>query len=144
MRRLYPKSKVETTGFMARYYDTLLDIATFGKYLPFIKQVISIANIKPDDRILDMGAGTGRNACLIIRYLSGEGELVGVDISNDMIARFDICYAYDLLSLKEDVQIFPTLKLSIEELTKPYLIKMISAKFLSHLFCMGSHKMPGR
>jgi len=87
MRRLYPKSKVETTGFMARYYDTLLDIATFGKYLPFIKQVINIANIKPDDRILDMGAGTGRNACLIIRYLSGEGELVGVDISNDMIAQ---------------------------------------------------------
>jgi len=89
MRKLYPKSKVETTGFMARYYDTLLDIATFGKYLPFIKQVISIANIRADDRILDMGAGTGRNACLFANYLTGKGELMGVDISKDMIARFE-------------------------------------------------------
>jgi len=89
MRKLYPKSKVETTGFMARYYDTLLDIATFGKYLPFIKQVISIANIKEDDRILDMGAGTGRNACLLANYLTSKGELVGVDISKDMIAQFE-------------------------------------------------------
>jgi len=89
MRKLYPKSKVETTGFMARYYDTLLDIATFGKYLPFIKQVISIANIRADDRILDMGAGTGRNACLLANYLTGKGELMGVDISKDMIAHFE-------------------------------------------------------
>ena len=88
MRKLYPKSKVEITGSMARYYDTLLDIATFGKYLPFIKQVISIANIKPDDRILDMGAGTGRNACLMAKHLSEKGELIGVDISKDMITKF--------------------------------------------------------
>jgi ubiquinone/menaquinone biosynthesis C-methylase UbiE len=89
MRRLYPKSKVETPGSIARHYDILLDIATFGKYLPFIKQVISIANIKPDDRILDLGAGTGRNACLMAKYLSEKGELVGVDISKDMIAQFE-------------------------------------------------------
>jgi len=89
MRKLYPKSKVETTGFMARHYDILLDIATFGKYLPFIKQVISIANIKPDDRVLDLGAGTGRNACLMAKYLSEKGELMGVDISKDMIAQFE-------------------------------------------------------
>lgn len=89
MRKLYPESKVETPGSIARHYDILLDIATFGKYLPFIKQVISIANIKPDDRILDLGAGTGRNACLMAKYLSEKGELIGVDISKDMIAQFE-------------------------------------------------------
>jgi ubiquinone/menaquinone biosynthesis C-methylase UbiE len=89
MRKLYPKSKVEVTGFMARYYDIGLDIATFGRYLPFVKQVISMTKIKPADRILDMGAGTGRNACLMAQYLTEKGELMGVDISKDMIAQFE-------------------------------------------------------
>jgi len=89
MRKLYPESKVEIRGFMARYYDIGLDIATLGSYLPFIKKVIRMAKIKPDDRILDLGAGTGRNACLMAKYLSEKGELIGVDISKDMIAQFE-------------------------------------------------------
>jgi len=88
MKKLYPESKVEVTGFMARYYDIGLDIATFGRYLPFMKQVISMTRIKPEDKILDLGAGTGRNACLMAKYLSEKGELTGVDISEDMIAQF--------------------------------------------------------
>jgi len=74
---------------MARYYDVGLDIATFGSYLPFMKKVISMAKIKPDDRILDLGAGTGRNACLMAQYLSEKGKLIGVDISKDMISQFE-------------------------------------------------------
>jgi len=73
---------------MARYYDIGLDIATFGRYLPFIKQVIRMIKINPDDRILDLGAGTGRNACLMAKYLSEKGELISVDISKDMITKF--------------------------------------------------------
>ena len=89
MKKLYPESKVEIMGFMARYYDIGLDIATFGRYLSFIKQVISMTKIKPEDKILDLGAGTGRNACLMAKYLSEKGELIGVDISKDMIAQFE-------------------------------------------------------
>jgi len=89
MGKLYPESKVEVTGFMARYYDIGLDIATFGRYLPIMKQVISMTKIKPEDKILDLGAGTGRNACLMAKYLSEKGELMGVDISKDMIAQFE-------------------------------------------------------
>jgi len=89
MKKLYPESKVEVVGFMAQYYDIGLDIATFGRYLPFIKKVIRMTRIKPDDRILDLGAGTGRNACLMAKYLSEKGELIGVDISKDMIAQFE-------------------------------------------------------
>jgi len=88
MEKLYPESKVEVTGFMARYYDIGLDIATFGRYLPFMKEVVHMTGIEPEDRILDLGTGTGRNACLMAEYLSEKGELVGVDISNEMIARF--------------------------------------------------------
>ncbi len=88
MKRLYPESKVEITGAMARYYDIALDIATLGRYLPFMKKVIRMTRIKPEDRILDLGAGTGRNACLMAKYLSEKGKLTGVDISKNMIIQF--------------------------------------------------------
>lgn len=84
----YPKSKVEIKGFMAAHYDTLLDIVTFGRYFPFIEKTIEMMRISPQDKILDLGAGTGRNACLMMKYLSQEGEIVGIDISEKMISQF--------------------------------------------------------
>jgi len=88
MKKLYPESKVEITAGLARHYDAVLDIATLGMYLPFVRLAIRMANIKPQDRILDLGAGTGRNACLMAEYLSDKGELLGLDISAGMIDRF--------------------------------------------------------
>jgi demethylmenaquinone methyltransferase/2-methoxy-6-polyprenyl-1,4-benzoquinol methylase len=73
---------------MAKHYDTLLDIVTFGRYAPFIARVIGTMEVSPQDKILDLGAGTGRNACLMMKYLSQEGELVGIDISEEMIEQF--------------------------------------------------------
>ncbi len=84
----YPESKVEINGFMAKHYDILLDIVTFSKYRYFIKQVVDLMEIQPEDRIVDFGAGTGRNACLMRKHLSAKGEIVGFDISPDMIEQF--------------------------------------------------------
>jgi len=84
----YPESKVEINGFMARYYDALLNIATFGRYSTFIKKSIELMEIEPEDRILDLGTGTGRNACLMTKYLSKNGKLIGIDISREMISQF--------------------------------------------------------
>ncbi|MCK4475470.1 MAG: class I SAM-dependent methyltransferase [Methanophagales archaeon] len=85
----YPKSKVEVNGFMAAHYDAILNMATFGRYTPFIEKAIGMMSISPQDKILDLGAGTGRNACLMMKYLSGDGgELVGIDICDDMISQF--------------------------------------------------------
>ena len=85
----YPKSKVEIKGFTARYYDSLMNIITFGRYSSFIKKAIRFMKIKPSEKILDLGAGTGRNACLMMNYLSKDGELIGVDISEEMIFQFE-------------------------------------------------------
>lgn len=40
--------------------------------------------INPNDRILDLGAGTGRNACMMANYLR-DGEIVAVDIGEEMV-----------------------------------------------------------
>ena len=73
---------------MARHYDALLDVVTFGRYAPFIARVVGMMEVSPRDKILDLGAGTGRNACLMMKYLSQGGELVGMDISEEMIEQF--------------------------------------------------------
>ncbi|MBN2542184.1 class I SAM-dependent methyltransferase [bacterium] len=88
MSNYYPESKIEVSEFTARHYDLTLNIATFGQYPPFIRNSIVMMQIEPEDRILDLGAGTGRNACLMMKYLSDKGELIGVDISEEMIAQF--------------------------------------------------------
>jgi len=84
----YPESKVEISKLTAKYYDKLMDIFTLGAYSSFIKKAIRLMDIKSNDRIIDLGAGTGRNACLMMDYLSTKGELIGLDISNEMIAQF--------------------------------------------------------
>ena len=107
----YPKSKVEVKGFTARYYDKLMNIITFGSYSSFIEEVIKLMKIRSVDRILDLGVGTGRNACLMMKYLSKgdfrdpsalrpqddpslmgknppRGQLIGIDISEEMISQF--------------------------------------------------------
>jgi len=88
MSDYYPESKVEIHGFVAKHYDTLMNVVTLGRYSSFIQKVIWLMKIKPEHRIIDLGAGTGRNACLMMKQLSTEGELVGLDISEVMIAQF--------------------------------------------------------
>jgi len=84
----YPGSKVETKRFTARHYDAFMNIVSFGRYSSFIEKTIRLMGIKPQDRIIDFGAGTGRNARLMLKYLSPRGKLLGIDISEVMISQF--------------------------------------------------------
>jgi len=77
MTKLYPDSHVEIQGLSARYYDLTLDIATARFYDKFIKSAIAEMNIQPDEHILDIGCGTGRNACLMHEYLGDTGHITG-------------------------------------------------------------------
>ena len=89
MPRYYPKSKVEISGFSAKHYDFMLNIMTLGKYVNFINDAVKEMKIEPDDKILDLGAGTGRNACLMGKYLTGKGEILGLEISEQMVKQFE-------------------------------------------------------
>ena len=90
MAKYYPDSKVELSGFTAKFYDNIMNIASFGLYQNFIYQAIKNMAINSEDKILDFGAGTGRNALLMHKYLSEKGKIVGIEISNQMIKRFEM------------------------------------------------------
>ena len=88
MNKFYPDSGVEIQGFAAKFYDSMLNILSFGSYSSFIKKAIRSMNINENDEILDLGAGTGRNALLMNQYISDKGEILGLEISELMIAQF--------------------------------------------------------
>ncbi|MGB9836835.1 MAG: class I SAM-dependent methyltransferase [Candidatus Saccharicenans sp.] len=87
--KIYPESKVELSPLVARHYDLLLDLATFGGYARFIRKAISDLGIKPEDSILDLGCGTGRNAALMMKYLGERGRIVGLDLLPEMKEQFE-------------------------------------------------------
>ncbi len=88
MERLYKESKVEVRGWEARHYDVLMDAITLGRYRRFIKDAIRDLGLQPGERVLDLGAGTGRNACLMLPYLGATGQVVGWEIGEEMSTQF--------------------------------------------------------
>ena len=88
MEKLYPNSGVEVRGLVARFYDQIMDGASLGFYPRFIRSAVDKMNIQPEDHILDLGCGTGRNSLLMHSRLGEKGEIVGVDISPIMEKHF--------------------------------------------------------
>ncbi len=86
--KIYPDSGVELNPFTAKNYDKVMNVGSFGMYRSFIKKAISNMDIQPDDQILDLGCGTGRNANLMLKYLTGNGHITGLDISEHMEKQF--------------------------------------------------------
>jgi len=79
------RSKVELSGWVARHYDAQMDLLFLGNYRRFAADVIDRMEIRPEDEILDLASGTGRNVCLMVNALGPTGCIVGVDISQEML-----------------------------------------------------------
>jgi len=86
--KIYPDSGVELKGFIAKHYDAAMNAGTLGMYRGFIKRAVYDMGIHPDDHILDLGCGTGRNAKLMAGYLNQKGRITGLDISEHMERQF--------------------------------------------------------
>ncbi len=78
-------SKVEVTGLEARHYDFFMNIITGGTYPFFIHRAVREMHIQPEDEILVLGSGTGRNISLMNRELSEQGRVLGLDIGPEML-----------------------------------------------------------
>jgi demethylmenaquinone methyltransferase/2-methoxy-6-polyprenyl-1,4-benzoquinol methylase len=81
------KPDIETSGITARFYDQLIVVFTVGLYHNLLKRIIAALNIQPGDRVLDMGAGTGKNALLMNRYVNG-GSITALEIGPEMCRQF--------------------------------------------------------
>ncbi len=81
-------------------------------------------NIDPDDMILDFSAGTGRNALLMHKYLSGNGEILGLEISEQMIAQF-----------RKKTESFSNINIVNQRIDQPFsLDKKYDKVFISFVF----------
>jgi len=87
--KIYPDSGVELSPFILKNYDKVMNMASFGLYQGFIHKAIRQMDIQPDDEILDMGCGTGRNDELMMKYLGDKGSVTGMDISEIMGEQFN-------------------------------------------------------
>ena len=85
---MYPDSGVELSSFTAKNYDKVMNTASLGLYSPFIHRAIRVMDIQPGDKILDLGCGTGHNACIMTKYLGDDGAITGLDISPIMEEQF--------------------------------------------------------
>ena len=79
----HSRPDIETSGVKALFYDQLLMLGTFGLYPKTIRLVIEAMEIRATDRILDLGAGTGKNELLMSRYLNG-GSITALEIGREM------------------------------------------------------------
>ena len=82
-----PRSMVEVSGRWASYYDHLMNTLFLGTYPRFMRGVTARMQIQPGDEILDLGSGTGRNARLMLSAAPEVERILGVDLSERMLAR---------------------------------------------------------
>jgi ubiquinone/menaquinone biosynthesis C-methylase UbiE len=89
------RSHAEFTGRAVRHYDRVMDLLLLGRYQTFIEQAIQRMGLQEGDVILDLGSGTGRNVCVMLKTLGPNGSVVGVDSSRDMVRQAqERCSAY--------------------------------------------------
>jgi len=65
----------------ARRYDLLM-----RPFAPLRVRAIASLDVRPGDRVLELGCGTGTSFPLLVRHLEPAGHLIGVDRSAAMLA----------------------------------------------------------
>ena len=76
-------SKVEVEGLEALFYDEIMQLISGFSYNRFIKKCIRDMHIQPNESVLDLGSGTGKNICIIGNY--SNSLIVGLDKGTNML-----------------------------------------------------------
>lgn len=93
------RSHIEVGGWAARNYDLMMDLLLVGRYQAFVQRAIKLMDTRRGDAILDLGSGTGRNICVMVRALDSIRRVVGVDINHEMLRQAQQrCHAYPQVS----------------------------------------------
>src|SRR5689334_23087628 len=88
--RLFPHSShpAPTRGHTLgapRLYDAFVDLFFFGRRRASYQALIRAAGVRPGQRVLDVGCGTGYFARLISEVVGRDGLVVGIDPSPEMV-----------------------------------------------------------
>lgn len=73
-------------GRWAWIYDPLMALMTYGKEDRLRRATVELARLKPGDRVMEVGCGTGSLALAAKRQVGPSGEVLGIDIAPEMIA----------------------------------------------------------
>ncbi len=71
---------------IATHYDRVNDLMTAGAHRQWKRQTVALAAITPGARALDLATGTGDIAFLLADSVGPQGEVVGLDFSEGMLA----------------------------------------------------------
>ena len=92
MHRLHNKPRIkngpQTTGatiHWASEYDIFSGLLGMGSNGPNSRMVIELAKVKPGDRVLDVGCGTGSLTLTAQSYAGPSGKVFGIDAAPEMI-----------------------------------------------------------
>ena len=74
----------------AAAYDMTAWFFTLGRERAFRERLLSFAELRPGESVLDVGCGTGTTAILAKQKVGALGRVEGVDASQEMISRADM------------------------------------------------------
>lgn len=67
-------------------YELTVGLFLLGRERSFRERLLSLAALRPGERVLDVGCGTGSLAILAKRQVGPSGSVTGIDASAEMIA----------------------------------------------------------
>lgn len=74
--------KIEFFNSIAERWDNSIDIEELKKRL---REKLRLFGIKPDDKVVDIGCGTGNLTSVILEFLSEYGDIYAVDNAEKML-----------------------------------------------------------
>jgi demethylmenaquinone methyltransferase/2-methoxy-6-polyprenyl-1,4-benzoquinol methylase len=71
---------------IARVYDLMNSVMTAGLHHQWRRRAADLAHVGPGDRVLDVATGTGDLAIELAGRVAPDGEVIGSDFSEEMLA----------------------------------------------------------